>query len=93
MKITSVEPCILHLPVTGGGIADSRHNISHWGVVGAMVQVEGGLTGYGFTGTHAHLSSDQLITRWIASCLAPELPGAGTTPTPQVWENFRRATA
>ena len=50
MKITSVEPCILHLP------------------------------------------SDQLIARWIASCLAPELPGAGTTPTPLAWDNYRRAT-
>lgn len=35
MKIESVKPFILHVPVTGGQIADSTHSISHWGVVGA----------------------------------------------------------
>ena len=75
MKITSVQSFILHVPVTGGGIADSTHNISHWGVVGAAIQVEGGLTGYGFTGTHAFLPGDQLITRCIDTCLAPLLLG------------------
>lgn len=34
MKITRVESFILHVPVTGNGIADSTHSITHWGVVG-----------------------------------------------------------
>lgn len=75
MKIIAIEPFILHVPVTGGGIADSTHRISHWGLVGARIQAEGGLTGYGFTGTHAHLPSDRLIARWIGDCIAPLLVG------------------
>jgi hypothetical protein len=31
MKITSVRPFILHVPVTGSQIADSTHSITHWG--------------------------------------------------------------
>ena len=37
MKITSVRPFILHVPVTGSQIADSTHSITHWGVVGAQI--------------------------------------------------------
>ena len=75
MKIKSVEPFILHVPVTGSQIADSTHSITHWGVVGARIETEDGLAGYGFTGTHAHLPGDQLITRCIATCHAPLLIG------------------
>ena len=71
MKITKVEPFILHVPVTGSQIADSTHSITHWGVVGARVDTDTGLSGYGFTGTHAYLPGDQLITRCIATCHAP----------------------
>ena len=63
MQITRVEPFILHVPVTGSRIADSTHTISHWGVVGARIDTDAGISGYGFTGTHAHLPGDQLITR------------------------------
>ncbi len=75
MKITAVESFILHVPVTGQQIADSTHTITHWGVVGARIETDAGLTGYGFTGTHAHLPSDQLITRCIDTCHAPLLIG------------------
>ena len=70
MKITRVEPFILHVPVTGSQIADSTHSITHWGVVGARIDTDTGLSGYGFTGTHAHLPGDQLVTRCIATCHA-----------------------
>ncbi len=59
MRIARIEPFILHIPVTGGSIADSTHRISHWGVVGTRIVTEEGLEGYGFTGTHADLSSDR----------------------------------
>jgi L-alanine-DL-glutamate epimerase-like enolase superfamily enzyme len=62
MRISRIEPFILHIPVTGGSIADSTHRISHWGVVGVKIVTEDGLEGYGFTGTHADLASDRLIT-------------------------------
>lgn len=90
MKITSVAPFILHVPVTGGAIADSTHSISHWGVVGAEIQVEGGLTGYGFTGTHAHLPSDQLIARCVATCLAPLLVGEDARDIQRLWQKIAR---
>ena len=37
MKILSVTPFILHVPVTGASIADSTHTVTHWGVVGAQI--------------------------------------------------------
>jgi L-alanine-DL-glutamate epimerase-like enolase superfamily enzyme len=75
MKIARVETFILHVPVTGGGIADSMHKISHWGLPGAIVHTEDGRSGYGFTGTHAHLPTDRLITGFIADTAAPLLVG------------------
>lgn len=93
MKIRSVESFILHVPVTGGGIADSTHSISHWGVVGATVTREDGLTGHGFTGTHAHLPSDQLITRCIDTCLAPLLVGQDAADTAALWQRLARHPA
>jgi L-alanine-DL-glutamate epimerase-like enolase superfamily enzyme len=75
MKITRVETFILHIPVTGGGIADSRHAISHWGMPAVVVYTEDGRSGYGFAGTHAHLPTDRLITGFIAETAAPLLIG------------------
>jgi L-alanine-DL-glutamate epimerase-like enolase superfamily enzyme len=93
MKITSVEPFILHVPVTGGGIADSTHSISHWGVVGTAITADNGMTGYGFTGTHAHLPGDQLITRCIATCLAPLLLGQDANDIQRLWHTIARNPA
>jgi L-alanine-DL-glutamate epimerase-like enolase superfamily enzyme len=91
--IKSVEPFILHVPVTGSQIADSTHTISHWGVVGAKIQTDNGLTGYGFTGTHAHLASDQLITRCIATCHAPLLVGEDANDVQRLWLKLARNPA
>jgi L-alanine-DL-glutamate epimerase-like enolase superfamily enzyme len=75
MKIKSVEPFILHAPLNTDSISDSTHTITHWGIVGARIVTEDGLEGYGFTGTHAHLSSDRLIASCILECYAPMLIG------------------
>ena len=93
MKITSVEPFILHVPVTGSQIADSTHTISHWGVVGARITTDNGLEGYGFTGTHAHLPSDQLITRCIETCHAPLLVGEDAHDVNRLWLKLARNPA
>ena len=93
MKIESVEAFILHVPVTGGGIADSTHSISHWGVVGAALHGEGGLTGYGFTGTHAHLPSDRLIAAWINDCITPLLLGQDAADIAPLWQKIARNPA
>ena len=47
MKITRLEPFILHAPVTRGGIADSTHSITHWGAPGVAIHTDTGLVGYG----------------------------------------------
>ncbi|MBA3592241.1 MAG: mandelate racemase/muconate lactonizing enzyme family protein [Pseudomonadota bacterium] len=93
MKITSVTPFILHVPVTGSQIADSTHSITHWGVVGAQVDTEDGLSGYGFTGTHAHLPSDQLIARCIETCHAPMLIGEDAGDIHRLWQKLARNPA
>ncbi len=77
IMIASVESFILHVPVTGMHIADSTHAISHWGVVGAKITGDDGVTGYGFTGTHAHLPSDRLIANAIDHNYGPLLLGKG----------------
>ncbi len=93
MKIKSVRPFILHVPVTGSQIADSTHSISHWGVVGAEIETEDGLTGFGYTGTHAHLPSDQLITRCIETCHAPLLVGEDAGDINRLWKKLARNPA
>ena len=93
MKIVAVEPFILHVPVTGSQIADSTHSITHWGVVGARIDTEDGLSGYGFTGTHAHLPGDQLITRCIATCHAPLLVGEDADDVQRLWLKLARNPA
>jgi len=93
MKITAIEPFILHVPVTGSQIADSTHTVTHWGVVGARIDTDAGLSGYGYTGTHAHLPSDQLITRCIATCHAPLLIGEDAADTARLWQRVARNPA
>ncbi|MEI7783653.1 MAG: mandelate racemase/muconate lactonizing enzyme family protein [Betaproteobacteria bacterium] len=93
MRIEHIESFILHVPVTGASIADSTHSITHWGVVGARIRAEDGTVGYGFTGTHAHLPSDQLITRCIDTCLAPLLLGENALDTERLWWRLARQPA
>lgn len=93
MQITSVKPFILHVPVTGSQIADSTHSISHWGVVGVQIDTAEGLSGFGFTGTHAHLPSDQLITRCIETCHAPLLLGEDARDVRRLWFKIARNSA
>lgn len=93
MKIKTVEPFILHLPLTSDSISDSTHNITHWGVVGAKITTEDGLEGYGFTGTHAHLASDRLITACISDCYAPLLIGEDVNDHARLWTKMARHPA
>ncbi len=68
MKITALRTFILHVPVTRDGIADSTHTLTHWGAPGVIVETDAGITGVGYSGTHAHLPSDRLITQCIETC-------------------------
>jgi L-alanine-DL-glutamate epimerase-like enolase superfamily enzyme len=72
MKIAHVAPFIVHVPLPRP-ITDSTNCVDHWGFVGATVTTEDGLSGCGFTGTHAFLPGDRLISEFIGSIYAPLL--------------------
>jgi L-alanine-DL-glutamate epimerase-like enolase superfamily enzyme len=93
MKITKVEPFILHIPVTGSGIADSTHSITHWGVVGAQICTDNGFVGWGFTGTHAFLPGDRLIASCIKDCFATLLIGQSALEINHLWYKLARNPA
>lgn len=93
MKITAVEPFILHVPLNVDSISDSTHTITHWGVVGTKIATDSGLAGYGFTGTHAHLPSDQLITSCISGCYGPLLIGEDAAEGKRLWHKLSRFPA
>lgn len=88
MKIDRVETFILHVPVTGQGIADSTNSISHWGVPGVILHADNGLKGYGYTGTHALLPADQLITNCITTIYGPLLIGEEVSDVPALWKKL-----
>jgi L-alanine-DL-glutamate epimerase-like enolase superfamily enzyme len=93
MKIKSVEPFILHVPLNAGSISDSTHSITHWGVVGAKIATDDGLEGFGFTGTHAHLPSDRLVTSCISGSYAPLLVGEDAHDSDRLWLKLARYPA
>lgn len=93
MRITAIEPFILHVPVTGDGIADSTHTLSHWGVPGVVVRTDAGITGYGYTGTHAHLPSDRLISACIGETYAPLILGEDPREVRALWWRMNRFPA
>ncbi|CAN5339899.1 mandelate racemase/muconate lactonizing enzyme family protein [soil metagenome] len=93
MKISRVSSFILHVPVTNNSISDSTHTISFWGVVGALIETDNGIKGYGFTGTHAHLPSDRLITSCIEDCYAPLLEGEDPLDGTRLWFKLNRNPA
>lgn len=88
MKINRVEPFILHVPVTRDDIADSIHAISHWGAPGVRLHTDTGLVGYGYTGTHAHLPTDRLITACIEHAYGPLLMGADPREVRALWQRL-----
>ncbi|MGJ8640972.1 MAG: mandelate racemase/muconate lactonizing enzyme family protein [Opitutaceae bacterium] len=90
MRITKLEPIILHAPVTRGGIADSTHSISHWGAPGVAIHTDTGHVGYGFSGTHAHLPTDKLIVDCIVDSFGPLLIGEDPMEVRALWENLHK---
>jgi L-alanine-DL-glutamate epimerase-like enolase superfamily enzyme len=93
MKIAAVDPFILHVPLSRSSISDSSHTITHWGVVGAKITADDGSVGYGFTGTHAHLPSDRLVTFCIRDCYAELLIGEDALDITRLWLKLARFPA
>jgi L-alanine-DL-glutamate epimerase-like enolase superfamily enzyme len=90
MKITGIRTFILHVPVTRKGIEDSTHRVTHWGAPGVIIETDAGLQGYGYTGTHAHLPTDRLITECIEHTYGPLLIGEDPAPVQHLWERLFR---
>ena len=88
MKIIRVEPFLLHVPVTGQRIADSMHQVTHWGVPGVILHTDSGLAGFGYTGTHAHLATDRLITDAIEHTYGPLLAGEEANDIQRLWRKL-----
>lgn len=88
MRIVDLEPFILHVPVTRKGIADSTHQITHWGAPGVIVRTDEGVSGCGYTGTHGHAPTDRLITSCIADTFKPLLVGEDPTRVQHLWRKL-----
>lgn len=88
MKITQIETFILHVPVTQAEISDSTHHLTHWGAPGVIIHTDSGLCGYGYTGTHAHLPTDRLITHCISETYGPLLLGEDPHDVRYIWEKL-----
>lgn len=91
MKITRVETFILHVPVSKNRIEDSTHRITHWGAPGVILHTDAGLQGYGYTGTHAQLAGDRLITGCIADVYAPLLLDEDCRDVQRLWQKLYAA--
>jgi L-alanine-DL-glutamate epimerase-like enolase superfamily enzyme len=90
MKIIRLETFILHVPVTCQEISDSTHRVTHWGAPGVILHTDSGLQGYGYTGTHAHLPTDRLITSCISDVYGPLLVGEDPLNVLGIWEKLLR---
>ena len=90
MKITKLEPLILHAPVTRRGIADSTHKLTPWGAPSVAIHTDGGLVGYGFSGTHAPLQTDRLIVDCIVNSYGPLLVGEDPHEVRALWEKLHK---
>lgn len=93
MKITHVEGFVLHVPVTDGRIADSSHDLTHWGAPGVAIHTDDGLVGYGYTGTHAHLGYDRVIRDIAVGILGPHLLGRDPTHVLAHWDRLASDSA
>ncbi len=90
MRITALETFILHVPVSGGAIADGSHRVAHWGAPGVAIHTDAGLIGTGYTGTHAHLASDRMITSCIEEAFGPLLIGCDPREVRALWTRLQR---
>ena len=86
--IKEIQTFILHVSVTRNDIADSTHRISHWGMPGVIIHTDAGVDGYGFSGTHAHLATDRLITSCISDAFGPLLIGKDALDVRGLWETL-----
>jgi len=85
MKITRLEPFILHVPVTNLRIAASTHQVTDWGAVGVIVHTDADVRGFGYTGPLGHLPTDRLIRRCISGAFTELLIGEDPLNVSELW--------
>jgi L-alanine-DL-glutamate epimerase-like enolase superfamily enzyme len=85
MKITKVDPFILHIPL-GRTIADSFNSTAHVGFTGVRLSTDEGLEGVGFTTTLA--SGDDLIRAAIDRYYRPILMGQDPSYVKKIWHEL-----
>ena len=90
MKICRIETFLLHVPVSSNRIADSIHQLSHWGVPGIILHTDAGLEGFGYTGTHAHLPTDRLVLDVIEHTYGPLLLGEEADDILRLWQKLHK---
>ena len=88
MKITKIEPFILHVPIEQKQISDATNSISHWGIVGAKISTDSGIIGYGYTATHAEVTGDRAIATIISKALAPQIIGENPIEVNMLWHKM-----
>jgi L-alanine-DL-glutamate epimerase-like enolase superfamily enzyme len=76
------------VPVTRQGIADSTHQLTHWGTPGVIIRTDESISGFGYTGTHAHLPTDRLITQFIGESYAPLLIASDPLEVRSLWSKL-----
>ena len=85
MKITQVESFILHIPIPRL-VTDSFNQGLTWGLPGAIIHTDEGITGTGFTSTLTH--GDHAIKDVIDRIYTPKLTGADPLCTQRLWREL-----
>lgn len=86
MKIISVEPFIVHVPINPP-IEDSINTASHWGLSGVNIYTDEGVFGTGFTGTNGF--GDHMIADVIEHYYKPILLNRDPFEVKKIWEEMR----
>jgi L-alanine-DL-glutamate epimerase-like enolase superfamily enzyme len=85
VKITQVEPFILHVPL-GRHIEDSVNRVDEWGLPGVLIHTDAGIVGTGYTSTHTY--NDRQIFEVIRDYYGPVLLGQDPMRTQYLWDRM-----
>jgi len=85
VKITKVEGFMVQVPIRRP-IEDSIHQVPVWGVPGVRISTDEGVTGTGYTGTHAR--GDDLIVGAIERYYGPVLLGRNPLHVKEIWQDL-----
>ena len=93
MRIRSVEPFILHVPLNITSISDSTHTITHWGVVGTKISDRGRAGRVWLHGNARAFTVGSARGACIAQSYAPLLVGEDARDGERLWLKLARHPA